>query len=143
MAVGVAVSIRLGWMQRPEMRIWACPGLAPRWLGGRPWSRLVGSGNALKCFCICRKCRPLGSHWGRRRVRFGAVVKALHAPSLGTTLRGVARSHTAVVAPARRCIPVALAIDGVLGGPVVMPLSVESLPGGESCDLMSPNGLLI
>lgn len=113
MAVGVAVSIRLGWMQRLEMSILACPGLAPRWLGGRRWLRLVGLGNALNCCCICRKCRPLGSHWGRLRGRFGAVVKALHAPSFGTTLRGVARSHPAVVAPARRFIPVALAIGSV------------------------------
>jgi hypothetical protein len=112
------VPSRPDWMQRLALSIWTVPGLAPRWLGERPWSPLVGLGSALNIILAVPLQMPelfaarisLGPH-GERSL--GPWLKRFDALPSGAVLRGLARSHASVVVPARRCITIALPIGVV------------------------------
>lgn len=109
------VSASPDWMQRLALSIWTFPGLAQRWLGERPWSPLVGLGSVLNTALAMPLQMPelLAARISLGPYGEGALapwLKRFNALPAGTTLRRLARTHAAVVAPARRCIPVALAI---------------------------------
>lgn len=120
------------WMQRLALSIWTFPGLAPRWLGERPWSPLVALGSVLNTALAMPLQMPELLAAG---VSLGPCGEAALVPWLkrfsalpaGTTLRRLARTHAAVVAPARTCVPVALAIGTVFWGGVLWLLGEAAL----------------
>jgi len=126
------VSASPDWMQRLALSIWTLPGLAPRWLGERPWSPLVALGSVVNTSFAMPLQIPelLAARMSLRPYGESALspwLKRFNALQASSTLRRLARSHAAVVAPARRCIPVALAIGTVFWAGVLWLLADAAL----------------